>query len=527
MLTCADCGHQNPAEASFCTQCRAPLQVVGDTFTLPTPHPYEKPAGPAAVGEELAPGSLFAGRYNIVDKIGQGGMGTVYRATEQLGQTTRELALKLIRTDRMADRQAIDRLMNEGVLTQDIRHENVVAVYNVGEAGEAPFVAMELVKGISLRDWIRRQQYAQRDTPPAALVVQIMRSVLDGLGAAHAKGVIHRDLKPENVILTDEPTVQSAPLKILDFGIARAPGQADMITGTGVGTPKYMAPEQITDPGRAGPPADLFSLSRMFYELLMGVLPEGFWQAPSGGRGDVSEALDKLILEGLGNAPHTRPQAVADYRARLDAAIGRDTPPPPPPPPPPPEPPTDEGDEAKTKGGINRKWLIGGGVAVLAVAWLADLSDKSCAEGDCETPVWTEPEIQTEPDIEPEPDIDPEPIGPGPVAPVLREATHTDFSGTWLGEGGSRLQLSVGGNGAVSGSYTGAGYSLGVGGSMANRMLVLSDGNGGQVPVAVGFPEAWCHPVLMLADPNTGVQIPERFHVNHTGGQPCPALYAE
>jgi serine/threonine protein kinase len=144
--------------------------------------------------------------------------------------------------------------------------------------------------------------------------------ILAGLDAAHKAGVVHRDLKPENVMLTTVPNDQGAQLKILDFGVARAAGAGD--TGaTSLGTRGYMAPEQITAPDAAQPSADLYSLSVMFYELLVGVVPQGHWQPPSGGRSDVPPAIDKLIERGLANNPRVRPQNVAEYGQLLADAM--------------------------------------------------------------------------------------------------------------------------------------------------------------------------------------------------------------
>jgi len=123
-------------------------------------------------------------------------------------------------------------------------------------------------------------------------------------------------------MLIDEPTESAAPLKILDFGIARATGAVtDSGTGTGLGTPRYMAPEQITSPDTAGEAADLYSLSVLFYELLVDVLPQGHWQPPSGGRPDIPQAIDRLIESGLSNRPANRPQSAGEYRDALVKAV--------------------------------------------------------------------------------------------------------------------------------------------------------------------------------------------------------------
>jgi serine/threonine protein kinase len=269
----------------------------------------------------MQPGEGFAGRYTIAQLIGEGGMGVVYRATDKL--TEKEVALKLIRADRLAGTDAVKRLIREGVTSRDIRHPNVVAVYDVGESNGQPYMSMEFLAGKSLRAWNRERM--QGPDCSMATAASIIREILAGLEAAHRAGVIHRDLKPENVMLLSEPSDAGVQLKLLDFGIARAPNSGD--TGaTSLGTRGYMAPEQLTAPDAAQASADLFSLSVMFYELLVGVVPQNYWQPPSGGRADVPIAIDQLIQKGLSPSPRTRPQAVAEYREALEAAMKQPAP---------------------------------------------------------------------------------------------------------------------------------------------------------------------------------------------------------
>jgi serine/threonine protein kinase len=181
---------------------------------------------------------------------------------------------------------------------------------------------MEYIEAISLRDWHRKQVQDRKDVP-LAVAARIVAEILDGLTAAHGKGIVHRDLKPENILLTDDPTPEKASLKIVDFGIARAAGAPiESGTGTGLGTPRYMAPEQVTNADSAGPSADLYSLSIIFYELLVDVLPQGHWQPPSGGRADIPAAIDRLIERGLANRAASRPQSASEYRQQLVAAMG-------------------------------------------------------------------------------------------------------------------------------------------------------------------------------------------------------------
>ncbi|WP_375398595.1 serine/threonine-protein kinase [uncultured Sphingomonas sp.] len=329
MIKCPNCKAENADGASFCENCGKPLGGQAATGKLDDLSNLNTISGDEtqhrnwqASSEEAAleAGTVFADRYTIESIIGRGGMGIVYRARDKIGD--REVALKLIRSDRLGGgEQAVQRLLSEGVITQDIRHKNVVAIYNVGQVEDRPFVSMEFVNGVSLREWLRKQVNARVDVP-LRVAARIIAEILDGLDAAHAMNIVHRDLKPENVMLTTEPTDIAAPLKILDFGIARAAGnQIESGTGTGLGTPRYMAPEQITNPDGAGPSADLYSLSVIFYELLVDVLPQGHWQPPSGGRADVSPKIDKLIESGLSNRPASRPQSAKEYRAQLVDAV--------------------------------------------------------------------------------------------------------------------------------------------------------------------------------------------------------------
>lgn len=344
-MNCPNCGSTVTADARFCGECGQALRQLGKSL-VEKASPASAPQQPASAPQQddspgpdlsalhtidgmdtktpkpsssqrtLSPGDTFAGRYEIKKVIGEGGMGVVYRATDKLAE--KDVALKLIRADRLAGKDAVSRLIREGVTSRDIRHPNVVAVYDVGEVGGDPYMSMEFLNGQSMRAWNRRRLSASEDCSMMA-ASNIIAEILSGLEAAHKSGVVHRDLKPENVMLLGEPSERGVSLKILDFGVARAAGAGD--TGaTSLGTRGYMAPEQITAPDAALPSADLFSLSIMFYELLVGVVPQGHWQPPSAGRSDVPPAIDKLIERGLSNNPRQRPQSVAEYsRALADA----------------------------------------------------------------------------------------------------------------------------------------------------------------------------------------------------------------
>ncbi len=469
-------------------------------------------------GLSLEPGEVFADRYTIVERIGQGGMGVVYLATEELAGKQRKIALKLIRADRLADQRAIDKLINEGALTQDIRHPNVVAVYNVGESGGKPFVAMDYVEGHSLREWHRRKINA-REEISLPVVGAIIGALLDGLEAAHALGIVHRDLKPENVILTDEPSDDTAALQILDFGIAHTPGTSVSATGTGLGTPRYMAPEQITNPDGVEPSADLYSLSVIFYELLMDVLPQGHWQPPSGGRPDISVGIDQIIETGLSNRPATRQQSVAEYRQQLNAVLADAETEIDPPLPPPVNPDRKRARNILVGAGGGMALLIGAVMLIPDEDYTGEPSDHWTEEigPDGDAPV-DEAVDGSSGSVEPlesnrtprEPDIPPE-----------QPSTYAALSGGWAEHNGGYFEVAV----QPNGYFTGRGHD-------AEGIPVLLEGNiptqeiaaaasGMMYPGQLKVNDA-CHISFTVYNADGSTALASQFHIGHVPDNPCP-----
>jgi serine/threonine protein kinase len=245
-------------------------------------------------------------------------MGVVYLAGDKL--TGRQVALKLINPVLMNSASARERFLREGLIARDIRHKNVVAVYDVSETQGQYYLVMEYLSGETLRNWLHRTIQAGEDVP-FAIAEKIIRSILEGLDAAHTSGVIHRDVKPENIMLTGNPETGDGSMKILDFGIARAmDGAARQLvtTTTSTGTALYMAPEQKTAADTVGPPADLYAVSAIFYELLLGVAPTGRWAPLSKERGDLPAGIDAIIDKGLSSRPRSRYQNAQEYLKALN-----------------------------------------------------------------------------------------------------------------------------------------------------------------------------------------------------------------
>ena len=303
------CGAILDADAVFCGNCGERVAPSAQTQAPATEPGAQgtKMWEPQATGVVLEQGSVFAKRYDIERMIGAGGMGSVYLARDQ--NTLERVALKLLHRDLFKGPTAMARLAAEGVTARQIRHPNIVAVYDVAQDNGQPYMSMEYVAGGSLRSWLGNVIRARKDVP-VATAAGIIKAILSGLAEAHRMQVIHRDLKPENVLLQGDPLAGDFRLKILDFGIAKvttvsAGTGSQSSTGRALGTPLYMAPEQHTAPDTVGPPADLYSVSVMLYELLMETPPQGNSEMPSLSRKDVPKALDEVIARGMSSGHAT------------------------------------------------------------------------------------------------------------------------------------------------------------------------------------------------------------------------------
>ncbi|GIW72954.1 MAG: hypothetical protein KatS3mg102_2496 [Planctomycetota bacterium] len=250
----------------------------------------------------LAVGTLLAERYQVVELLGRGGMGAVYRVFDRVRET--EVALKVMLPSLLARPRAVERFKHEAELMLRLSHPCIVRVFDVGfdAALGLRFFTMELLRGRSLRQWLEERRRAGR-LPEPAEALEIARQLLEALRYAH-RTTIHRDLKPENVFLLEGPELQ---VKVLDFGIAKLAGARGMTAdGAALGTPYYMAPEQREDAARVDQRADLFAVSVMLYEMLTGQLPVGRFRTPTEERRALPPAIDELVLRGLEPQPERR-----------------------------------------------------------------------------------------------------------------------------------------------------------------------------------------------------------------------------
>jgi serine/threonine protein kinase/tetratricopeptide (TPR) repeat protein len=218
------------------------------------------PGAPYAQGEELV-GTFLAERYEILELLGQGGMGAVYKARDT--ELERLVALKLIRADLASNPEILRRFKQELILAREVTHRNVIRIFDLGQAKGFKFITMEFVEGRDLRAVIREKGKLSPDE-----TVRIISQVCRALESAHAAGVVHRDLKPQNIMLDAKDRVY-----VMDFGIAHSletPGMTQ--TGALLGTPEYMSPEQAKGL-KVDPRSDLFALGIIFYEMLTGISP--------------------------------------------------------------------------------------------------------------------------------------------------------------------------------------------------------------------------------------------------------------
>ncbi|HYA49482.1 MAG TPA: serine/threonine-protein kinase, partial [Burkholderiales bacterium] len=210
---------------------------------------------------ELVPGTTFAGRYRICDELGHGGMGRVYKAVDR--EVNETVALKILDPRISTDEQMVERFRNELKLARRISHKNVCRIYDLGSTEGVYFITMEYIAGDDLKKIIRMMGPL---SPPRTL--SIAGQVCDGMAEAHRLGVVHRDLKTSNLMIDMEGSV-----RIMDFGIARAAAGTGLTDrGTMIGTPEYMAPEQIEGEG-VDQRADIYSLGIVLFEMLTGRVP--------------------------------------------------------------------------------------------------------------------------------------------------------------------------------------------------------------------------------------------------------------
>jgi len=305
--TCARCGTALPAEApeGLCPRCLMALH-----FATQTDVPGEAgPHGTKVVRPPLLPADIakYFPQLEILECLGRGGMGVVYKARQP--RLDRLVALKILAPEKENDAHFAERFTREAQALARLSHANIVTVHDFGEADGLCYLIMEFVDGANLRQLLQSRHIA----PEEALA--IVPKICEALQYAHDQGIVHRDIKPENVLVDKQGRV-----KIADFGIAKivgANGKPALTEAQVVGTPHYMAPEQIERPTKVDHRADIYSLGVVFYEMLTGELPLGKFQPPSK-KVQVDVRLDEVVLHALEKEPERRYQQASEVKTDVE-----------------------------------------------------------------------------------------------------------------------------------------------------------------------------------------------------------------
>jgi serine/threonine protein kinase len=296
MAVCPNCHEQNPEVGTSCPRCEEYFYVPEDAIDEKDPDPLV--------------GTQAAGKYVILSLISEGGMGAVYRALQL--PVEREVAFKVLRTELKDSDNGRDRFIREARAVSRLNHPNIITLYDFGfEDGKHPYMVMEYAPGKSLARWLKTEQVT------TDRILRITAQILSALNEAHQHGIVHRDLKPENMIISPKGNDPDR-VKLLDFGIARMinEGATKGLTREGevFGTPDYMAPEQAQGKKSIGPPADIYAVGIMLWEMVCGECP---FTAPT--------PLAVLFMHINDPLPELRPRAGVEVPPALAEMIQRAT----------------------------------------------------------------------------------------------------------------------------------------------------------------------------------------------------------
>jgi serine/threonine protein kinase len=305
---------------SLCPECRRPLPPTHEVCPacllaqgLATVTGGEAGSALPDVGEI----QMRFPQFEILECLGRGGMGIVYKARQK--SLNRLVAIKVLAPEREHDSHFAARFTREAEILARLNHPHIVTIHDFGESGGLFYLVMEFVDGVNLRDILSEGRMEPRQA------LAIVPEICDALQYAHDQGIVHRDIKPENILLD-----RNGRVKVADFGIAKLAGVevgnasdggpvASHLTAAGkvLGTPAYMAPEQMTEPDKVDHRADIYAVGAVFYQMLTGETPKESAPPPSR-KVTIDVRLDEIVLRALEKDPERRYQKVSEVRTRLD-----------------------------------------------------------------------------------------------------------------------------------------------------------------------------------------------------------------
>ncbi len=312
MVNCPQCHSENLRDSQFCGRCGtriSSLEGLSPTRTI------------THFLTAVTKGESFAGRYEILDELGRGGMGIVYKASDT--KLKRIVALKFLPPELAVDSETKDRFAREAQAAASLDHPSICTIHEIDEADGKPFISMAYIEGQTLRERIRSGPLPEDESLEVAI------QIADGLEEAHKKGIIHRDIKPANVMITPKGQV-----KIMDFGLAKVIGARATREGVVIGTLAYMSPEQVR-----GEPADhrsdIWSLGAVIYEMITGSLPfpsdkdalivNGIKNAEtiplSVRRPGISPEFEHIVKRALAKPPRVRYQGAGEMKADMERLL--------------------------------------------------------------------------------------------------------------------------------------------------------------------------------------------------------------
>ena len=253
-MKCPKCNFENHSNSGFCSKCGTQL-LPSKEIPISQMETLQMPKN------ELTIGSLFAERYQIIEELGKGGMGKVYKVLDK--EIDEKIAIKLLKPEIASEEKIIERFQNELKFARKITHKNVCRMYDLIKFEGTPYITMEYVSGEDLKSSIKRMGPLS-----AGKAIFITKQICEGLIEAHKLGVVHRDLKPQNIMID-----KAGNAHIMDFGIARSLKAKGLTTaGMMIGTPDYMSPEQV-EAKDVDQRSDIYSLAVIVYEMLTGRVP--------------------------------------------------------------------------------------------------------------------------------------------------------------------------------------------------------------------------------------------------------------